>query len=390
MTHGAAVGVAACAAYDGQRVAAALEEALSPLGGMSAFVSAGQRVFVKVNLLMKAIPDRAVTTHPELVRAVVRAAFACGAAEVLVGDSPAGRATSASTTEALEAAGIAGVCAQEGARLSLLAESVVRVKAEGGRLYQSFNLGRDAVEADVLINLPKLKTHTFMMYTGAVKNLFGTVPGLEKAQFHINVPDRDDFADMLVDLLLACAPELTVMDAVVGMEGQGPSGGSPRPIGALLASADAVALDMIASAIAGFEPMDVYTNRAAARRGMAPASLDDIRVEGPDWRGFVVRDFAQPVRDVTRSLPPSLARRLRRHTVSSPELQRPEDCNSCGTCGRDCPVSAIDLAGGRPSFDYDACIRCYCCQELCPQKAIGLRTPWLVRAVLGRETGHGA
>lgn len=384
------VSVARCPSYDPAIVSSALERALAPLGGVRAFVSLGQRVFIKVNLLMKAAPDRAVTTHPELVRAVVRAAFAAGAADVAVGDSPGGRNSAGSARALFETSGIAAVCRQEGARVSLLDDAVRRVSFEGGVLYSSFNLGSDAADADVLISLPKLKTHGFMMYTGGVKNLFGVVPGLEKAQFHLKVPDRDDFAEMLVDLMLACAPELTIMDAVVGMEGDGPAGGTPRQIGAVLASTEPAALDVIASSIAGFDPMDVYTNRAAVRRGLTPDSPSGINVEGESWESFVLRDFAHPARDVSRRLPPRLAKWARKRIASRPALDDPAGCTGCRTCEQNCPVDAIGMVSKRPTFDYDRCIRCYCCQELCPQQVVGLRRPWAVRMFFAPDAARKA
>lgn len=384
------VGIARCRSYDPEDISSALECVLASLGGMRSFVSPGQRVFLKVNLLMKAEPDRAVTTHPELVRAVIRAALDAGAAEVTVGDSPGGRNSAASARSLFETCGIAAVCHEEGARVSLLDDAVTRVSFEGGRLYSSFNLGSEAVGADVLISMPRLKTHGFMMFTGGVKNLFGCIPGLEKAQFHLKVPDREDFAEMLVDLMLACAPELTIMDAVVGMEGDGPSGGAPREIGAVLASADPVALDVIASAIAGFDPMDVYTNRAASQRGLGPESPSGITVAGEPWESFVVRDFAHPARDVSRRLPPGLAKWARKRIASRPALEDPSGCTGCRTCEQNCPVRAIAMVGKRPAFDYDTCIRCYCCQELCPQQVIGLRRPWAVRAFFAPDAARKA
>jgi uncharacterized protein (DUF362 family)/Pyruvate/2-oxoacid:ferredoxin oxidoreductase delta subunit len=378
------VSVERCESYARTEVEAALERTLAPLGGMRAFVREGDRVFLKLNLLLKAEPERAVTTHPELVRAVARAAKAAGAAQVVIGDSPGGRTTPASARALFEASGMAAVAAEEGARLALLDDDVVRRTADGALLYQSFNLGREAVEADVLIDMPKLKTHGFMMFTGAVKNLFGCIPGLEKAQFHLKVPDRADFADMLLDLLLACRPALSVMDAVEAMEGDGPSRGALKPVGALLASSDAVALDVVASAIAGFDPMEVYTNAAAHRRGLGPASADEVPLAGVPWRDVAPATFEHPARDISRNMPPSLGRWMRRHASSRPFLEVREACTTCRTCEKNCPVTAIRMAERRPAFDYDRCIRCYCCQELCPEQAIGLSTPWFVRSFVVR------
>jgi len=325
-----------------------------------------------------------------MVRAVIRQAFRAGAAEVMVGDSPGGRSSAASARALFEASGMAGVCREEGAVTVLLDDEVTRVTFEGGRLYSAFNLGRAAVEADVLISMPKLKTHGFMMFTGGVKNLFGCIPGLEKAQFHLKVPDRDDFAEMLVDLLLACSPELTIMDGVTAMEGDGPAGGTPRDVGVLLASSSAPALDLVASSIAGFDPMDVYTNRAASKRGLVPESVEEFDVVGDGWTGFVVPDFSHPARDVSRKLPPGLAKWARRQTASRPVLEDKAGCTGCRTCEQNCPVEAIRMVDRRPVFDHDACIRCYCCQELCPQQVIGLRRPWAVRAFFAPDAARKA
>lgn len=384
------VSIARCASYDDALVEGALAEALAPLGGMAAFVKPGDRVCLKPNLLMKAEQARAVTTHPAVLRAVIRAVKACGASDVVVADSPGGRQSPKTIAAAWEVVGWASVCAEEDARLALLDEDVVRVPNPNSSLYASFNLGREAVEADVLIDLPKLKTHGFQLFTGAVKNLFGCIPGLEKAQFHIKVPDRDDFGRMLVDLMLACKPKLAIMDAVVGMEGEGPAGGEPITIGALIASADLVALDVVASSIAGFDPMAVYTNRAAADRGLGPRTAEEVEVAGVPWRNVAPASFKRPDPDAASRFPKWLAPALRRAVVSRPCLARPGECTGCATCRTNCPVHAIEMRDRRPHFDYDRCIRCYCCQELCPPQVIGLKRPWLVRAVVAREEGRRA
>lgn len=372
------VTLARCATYEPAEIESALEAALAPLGGMAAFVAPGQRVLLKVNLLSRALPERAVTTHPELVRAVIRAARACGG-EVAVGDSPGGPNTANQWRRISEDSGIGAVCKEEDVRLALLDDDCVRVAAPDRSLYGSFTLGREVAEADVLITLPKFKTHGFMMFTGAVKNLFGCIPGLDKAQYHLKVPDRDDFGNMLVDLMVACAPSLAIMDGVVGMEGEGPAGGTPRHVGALIASSDSVALDVVASAMAGLEPMEVYSNRAAARRGLGPESIDEVEIVGADWRELAPPGFALPARDVSAGMPPWLGRRVRGWITARPFLERPADCTRCKRCEESCPVSAIVVGPDGPAFDHSACIRCYCCQELCPPQAIGLKVPPVAR-----------
>ncbi|HSK48141.1 MAG TPA: DUF362 domain-containing protein [Coriobacteriia bacterium] len=372
------VSIARCETYEPDAVEMALSQVLAPLGGISAFVSPGNRVLLKVNLLSRALPERAVTTHPELVRALIRAVRGAGG-QPTVGDSPGGPNTAGLVRRVWQDSGIAEVCAEEDVPMVLFDDDTVRVPNPAGSLYGAFTLGRVVADADVVITVPKFKTHGLMMFTGAVKNLFGCIPGLEKAQYHLKLPDRNDFGSMLVDLMLACRPALAVMDAVVGMEGEGPAGGTPRQIGALIASADCVALDVVASSMAGLDPMEVYSNRAAAKRDLGPSSADEVDVVGADWRELAPEGFALPARDAGRGLPPWLARRLTSWTTARPVLERASDCTLCGTCAKVCPVEAIAIAANGPVFDRSSCIRCYCCQELCPPQAIGLTVPPLAR-----------
>jgi uncharacterized protein (DUF362 family) len=182
-----AVSITRCATYEPTEVAEALSAALAPLGGMSAFVSPGNSVLLKVNLLSKAEPDKAVTTHPEVVRALIREVKAAGGVP-MVGDSPGGPNTPGFVRGVHKATGIEAVCAEEDCELVLFDKDCVRVPNPSGALYGSFTLGRAVTECDVLITVPKFKTHGFMMFTGAVKNLFGCIPGLEKAQYHLKSP----------------------------------------------------------------------------------------------------------------------------------------------------------------------------------------------------------
>jgi uncharacterized protein (DUF362 family)/Pyruvate/2-oxoacid:ferredoxin oxidoreductase delta subunit len=374
------VSIATCDTYNPADLNTALEAALSGLGGISAFVAPEQRVLLKVNLLSRALPERAVTTHPEFVRAVKAAGGV-----VTVGDSPGGPNTAGTVRKIWEDSGIGAVCAEEGVDLVLFDDDCTRVHVEGSGLYNAFTLGRAVVDTDVLITLPKFKTHGFMMFTGAVKNLFGCIPGLEKAQYHLKVPDRADFGEMLVDLMLACKPALAIMDGVVGMEGEGPAGGDPRQVGAIIASADSVALDVVTSAMAGLDPMEVYTNKAAARRGLGPKTVAEVDVVGADWRSLAPGGFKLPAKDLSAMMPKWLGKRLRGWATARPVLARRADCTRCEKCEESCPVKAIVVGTDGPVFDHSICIRCYCCQELCPPQAIGLTTPPLAKfATRGR------
>ena len=369
------VSISPCASYDPVEIEAALSAALSPLGGMAAFVSPGKRVLLKVNLLSRALPERAVTTHPEVVRAVIRAVRQCGG-DVTVGDSPGGPNTPGQWRHISEDSGIAAVCVEEGVPLVLFDDDCVRAKAPEGSLYGAFTLGRAVTETDVLITLPEVQDPRLHDVHGRreeplrVHSRASTRPSTTS-----RCPDRDDFGNMLVDLMLACKPALAIMDAVVGMEGEGPAGGTPRQVGALIASADCVALDVVASSMAGLDPMEVYSNKAAARRGLGPASIDEVEISGADWHALAPSGFALPARDISAMLPPWLGKRLRGWTTARPFLERQSECTKCKRCEESCPVDAIVVGAGGPVFDHSICIRCYCCQELCPPQVIGLKVP---------------
>lgn len=378
------VSIASCETYETDVVGRSLDLALQPLGGMAAFVHDGDSVAIKVNLLSKAVPERAVTTHPEVVRALIRSVKAAGGTP-FVTDSPGGPNTAGQWRRICEESGIGDVCAAEGVELVLLDLDTVKVDNPQGKLFKSFTLGRAVVDADVLINVPKLKTHGLMMMTGAVKNLFGCIPGLEKAQYHLKVPAREDFGTMLVDLMLACRPALSVMDAVVGMEGQGPAGGQPRHMGRLVASSDAVALDVVAAQAIGLVPSEVYTNASAAQRGLGPADVDEIEVVGDPFSELGDSQFALPPRDTARLLPTWLGKRAARWVNERPVRSSSVKCTNCGVCMKSCPVDAIHLEPAGPVFDRSLCIGCYCCQELCPPQAIDLAVPPIARAFSRRR-----
>ncbi len=286
---------------------AALERACAPFGGWSALVSPGERIGVKVNLLRAAPPEKVVTTHPETLRAVLRALKAAGATP-FVGDSPGGPGTERRVSRAYEVSGMAAVCREEDVELLVPDTDVVGLAAPGGRLYRSFPVGRCWTTADGIVQVGPLKTHGLMRLTGAVKLTFGCVTGLRKGQLHVRSSERADFADMLLDLHLALAPRLTVIDAIVAMQGKGPGSGTPRAMGSLFVATDGSALDAALADLTVHERRSIYTLAAAARRGLI--DLDDpYRLEGdpivPD------RGFQHAPRDAQDRLPPALHRFVR-------------------------------------------------------------------------------
>lgn len=372
------VSVVECGDYEPNTVRAALEAALEPLGGLD-WVKAGMRIAVKPNLMMIKNPAQAATTHPEVVKALCEMLVERGA-DVVVGDSPGGPFTAAFLSPVYASTGMRAVEAV-GARLNddfthieVACPSAVEAKA--------FHAVSFLSNADAIIDVSKLKTHGLMAYTGACKNFYGGVPGMLKSEYHYLYDGTDRFADMLVDLCEWFAPRLCIEDAVIGMEGNGPSGGEPREIGALLASKSAHALDLVAVHMIGLSPKDVPTLAAAQRRGLIPDSWDKLTVAG-DPESLAVKDFKLVPSLADSRLwgykEPAVAAVLERLFARRPSVDK-KKCVGCGECARCCPRGAIAIAK-RASIDRSKCIRCFCCQEFCPKSAISVKRTLVSRAV---------
>lgn len=347
--------------------------ALRPVvfGLLDAFLPArirpGTRVVVKPNLLAPAGPDKAIVTHPLIVRAVVEYCLEKGG-RVQVSDSQAmGRFDRVVRESGLEAAlkGLDVRCLE-------FKESVV---VDVGEPFKRIEIARDAIEADLLINLPKLKTHTQMLMTLGVKNLFGCVVGLKKPEWHFRTGiNRELFAALLVNIHHALKPAVTLLDGILAMEGQGPGrSGTPREIGILTASSDAYALDSVICKMIGLPSDSVYTNKAARKMGLLPG---EIEVIGPAPQ---VRDFRLP--EITPIVfgPKALHGLMRRHLVQRPLAD--DSCRQCGECWRYCPAGAMSRGSRGIRIDYEKCIRCYCCIEVCPEGALRAAEPFLGKAI---------
>lgn len=252
-----------------------------------------------------------------------------------------------------------------------------------GRTIRSIRALRPALEADKIINLPKLKTHMMMTFSGAVKNLFGIVPGSLKAEYHFRFEDEGDFAGVLVDICQFANPTLTVMDTVVGMEGSGPANGTPRSVGLILSGADPYDLDVVASAAVGLDPKTVPTVRECMKRGLCSGRVADVATAGKRLEDVAVRDFKMPENKVAFNiwdwvLPPFLARRLNRAQKYKPGFCTGK-CRGCGVCEKSCPARAIKLKSGKPAVDLRRCISCFCCHELCNYDAVRICKPWVFK-----------
>jgi uncharacterized protein (DUF362 family)/Pyruvate/2-oxoacid:ferredoxin oxidoreductase delta subunit len=368
------VAVESVAGYDRAEVKAGLCRLLAHLGGMSAFVKPGERVLLKPNLLSAKPPEAAVTTHPELVRAVIELVREAGGIPI-VGDSPGVGGLS----RVAEKSGVLAVLRETGTELVQFDEPLLR---SGSGVFKRFELARPYLEADRVINLPKLKTHEMMTMTCAVKNLFGAVVGAAKVAWHLKAgDDRDLFARLLLEIYQLRKPDLNIVDAIVAMEGNGPSGGAPRQVGLLLAGVNGVAVDVIAGELLGIPEKRLYVERAARRLQLDGADRATVRTSGVPLDEVRVSNFLLPtISDVQFGLPPIITRRLR-HLVTAFPCPLPGKCRLCGVCRAACPPGAITHGHREIRIDYRTCIRCFCCRELCPYDALGVREGWLLRFI---------
>ena len=359
--------------YGRQATKAAIEELLRPLGGIGAFVQPGQRVLLKPNMLAGKGVDAAVTTHPEIVRAVIELAQNAGGI-VSVGDSP-GVGT---PQQVAERCGILAVIEETGATFAPFVESI-RITPRRGTIHH-FEIARDIVAADVIINLPKLKTHQMMGMTGAVKNLFGAVVGLRKPHLHLQAgADKGFFALMLLELAEEIRPALTIVDGVLAMEGDGPGSGEPIQLGVLLAGVEPMAVDVVAAELTGLAPESIWTWVVAKRSGRPWTSLAEIELCGAPLAGLRLRAF-KPAKntEVHFGVPKLLQRPLRRALSARPVVDL-NKCRRCGICLTSCPPRAMSIRDNRLLIDEKRCILCFCCHELCPDGALHSQQGWLLR-----------
>ena len=346
--------IAGCDDYNTERVAAAVERVLDAFGGAKAImdrsVNGGKRVLVKPNILMPKRPEDAATTHPAVVEAVCSAFIKAGA-EVAVIDSTGGPHTKMVLRLLYGITGIKKAVKQSGAKLSFDTSSK-QVVCDKGRIIQQIDLLSPVLNADLVISVAKAKTHGFMTMTGCVKNLFGCVPGLGKPRLHRKFPKREDFAAMLVDVCLSVDPGFSILDAVYGMEGAGPASGDPKYVGAILGGFSPYAVDLAQCYLMGKRPDSVCTIKEAASRGLAPDDPERLV-----WLGEKPEQYR-------KSFKP--ARKNKNDEI--PRIQN--NCSGCGDCVRICPAQCMNIQDKIAVISEKDCIKCYCCHEFCPMKAI--------------------
>ena len=375
------VSIARCAQYDAEACRRALEEVLAPIGGLD-WVREGMRIAIKVNLVSAMPPEDAATVHPVLLCELVRMLTARGASVVL-GDSPGGLYTPAHLARVYDMTGM-HECEKYGAQLNQDFSQAVASFPEAVCARQ-FTYTAWLDKADAIIDFCKLKSHGMMGMSNAAKNLFGVIPGTMKPEYHYKYPDAGDFSNMLIDLNEYFKPRLSICDAIVCMEGNGPTQGTPVPLGAVAASCSPHKLDLLCAALIGQRAQDVPTLSAALARGLIPESVEALQISG-DWRSLCKPDFVVPKAQksiATFHLGGGLLGRFtgfiaRTALTSVPKVQ-PKECIGCGKCANICPAKAITMERKLPVIDRGRCIHCFCCQEFCPKGAMKVHRPRIAR-----------
>ncbi|MEG0305155.1 MAG: DUF362 domain-containing protein [Oscillospiraceae bacterium] len=361
--------------YNGKELALAVEAIFAQSENAKGLCK-DTKLLIKPNLLAKHTPDAAVTTHPQLLLEVIRAAKRRGVTQIIMADSSGGTYNAAMMQSIYKASGLASVCQDEGVQIYTQCKWG-SVKTNGNAV-REFNLIEPVLDADFIINLPKLKTHMMMGMSGAVKNLFGCIPGLQKAEMHMRFPQAERFGEMLVDLCEAVRPQLSIVDGVMGMEGDGPAGGKPRKCNCILGGENPYAIDLAICKLIGMEAMSVPFLSAANIRGLCGKSAEEIEIIGDKLlpiKGFLLPsghsevDFRQSVPRVLRFAVPMV-----QGFVAPRPFIRKKLCIGCGKCADICPGHTINIINKKASIERKNCIRCFCCHEMCPVKAIGVRS----------------
>ena len=343
------------AGYDDKALRPIVSETIDAL--INGRIPKGARVLIKPNLLLPSKPDKAIITHPLIVKAAAEYVIDCGAS-VTIQDSPA----MGTFDRVLKEGGYREVF--DGLEVAF-APFKTSVKKDIGSPFGEIDIARDALEADLVINIAKLKTHSQMLLTLGVKNLFGCIIGYRKPEWHFRSGvDREMFAGLLVQIYRAIQPGLTIIDGILAMEGQGPGrSGVPRDIGVLLASRNAAAADFAVCKMLGIDPDHLPTHTAAKAMALVE---DTISIDGDLPR---IDGFRQPVLAPLTFGPKRFQGLMRKHLLQRPVVIR-KLCKRCGECWQYCPAKAIDPGDETIQFNYADCIRCYCCIEVCPHGAL--------------------
>ncbi len=369
------VSVCQTESYDPARMQAAVRAHFEALD-LARQIRPDLKIVIKPNLVMKRAPEDAATTHPALVEAVIRQLQELGAQDITIAESSGGPYAEPLLKSLYETCGMAEAARRTGAKLNLGTGS--REIGGNGQVTRRFTVIDPIADADLILNLCKLKTHCMTVLSGAVKNLFGCIPGLMKPELHMRYPEKEDFCRMLLDLSAALPPVISFVDAVEAMEGDGPTGGRKKHVGLTLCSADRYALDLVNAAVLGIDPASIPTVRQSIARGLCPASLAQVQLLGDRDALTQAGPFLPPrskQTDFSSQFPAPLrpaVKKVTRWLQPRPSIRR-KDCIGCSKCAESCPAHTIQILERKAVIAYPNCIRCFCCHEMCPKQAVDIR-----------------
>jgi uncharacterized protein (DUF362 family) len=374
------IAVVRCGSYDEKEVSRAVRRGIDLLGGVERFARPGEQILFKPNVLAGDPPPRCTATHPAVLRAAAEL-FGTVTDRLTYGDSPG----FGKPGFHMRISGLAKAAQETGVTLADFENGRQVSFSRGGYEWQ-LTVTRGALDADGIISLPKFKTHQLTRITGPVKNQLGCVPGLLKPQYHVRYPRVTDFARMLVALNLLLRPRLYILDAVSAMEGNGPRSGNPVSMGLLLFSPDPVAMETLMCRLIGLDPAFVPTVLAGEELELGTRRWEEIETLGDSWQEAVNPGF-KVIREPVSSVRQADAIRFAMNLIMPRPVISGGVCTRCGACVTSCPVEPkalawADAANTRPPrYDYSRCIRCYCCQEICPERAIAVKIPPLGRLI---------
>jgi len=366
-----------CESYDYNTVKSAIKRGLDLIGGPHKFAAPDEKILLKPNLVSADPPEKCATTHPSVFKAVAEIFMEAGITNLTYGDSPGIH----KPITAARKSGLEQAAKELGMKRADWLEGK-EVFFENAVQNKKFIIANGVLDCDGIISLPKLKTHGFARMTGCVKNQFGCIPGPLKGEFHVRIPSITDFAKMLVDINVYLKPRLFVMDGIMAMEGNGPRGGTPKKMNAILLSSDPIALDATVCKMINLNPEFVPTIVSGKEAGLGTYDENEIEIVGDDLQSFIAYDFDVRREPVKPFKPGGAIQFLRNSIVPKPFIIESK-CIKCGVCVNVCPVKPKALGwhnnnkNEAPKYTYRRCIRCYCCQELCPESAIHIRLPFI-------------
>ena len=377
------VALSKCSEYDTELITALLKRQFEDAGVTSDMIK-GKKVVIKPNLVMNKAPEFAATTHPTVVAAAARILKEMGAEKITIAESSGGPYTETLIKSHYKACKIADVAYNEGLTLNY-DTSCGTMHFPEGKKCKSFNIIKPIIDADVIVNICKLKTHSLTKLSCSVKNLFGTVPGIEKFEMHARFPEQADFVEMICDLCqMLCTQKqmIAVCDGITGMEGNGPTGGTPKDYGVLMTSISPFCLDLAAEALLEFNGT-VPMVEASRKRNLCPTGANELCIIGDKIENCITSDVILPDTqkfNVLRSLPNLFGGKAAKFFEPKPAINT-KTCVGCGVCERSCPQHTITIKNKKAKINYKSCIRCYCCQELCPINSIKIKQNFLITII---------